>query len=370
VLPDAGSATNERTMVSNGLAKRGFDKKGSNEGENEVYDYVKLKDIPRFAELNEQVQRVVEQSSWFDQYGMDWLILFAAIAMCGASLVVMQSDVLWKLTLGMAMMGFSHSTIATKTGHSAGHGTMSRSPLINKILTIFSIEMWGSFSEETASNIHIKTHHPHTNIIGLGDSSTWKVPSLSTYNYMFFAPMALPIITPLISIGKLWGQWRSMIRYIIVASFGFAVNFWLLMQVSGFSLWGAVACTFMARAVLSIPYIHVNIFQHIGLPMYSQKSRPVRLYQMTTGVLNLGRNPLLDWTFGHSIISCHVEHHLFPKLSDNMCLKVKPVVSKWIRDNGLTYNEDSYYGRLKLFVRKYDTLMVNAPPITHFVGLQ
>lgn len=43
---------------------------------------------------------------------------------------------------------------------------------------------------------------------------------------------------------------------------------------------------------------------------------------MSLGVLNLPRLPVLDWAFGHSIISCHVEHHLFPKLSDNMCLKV------------------------------------------------
>lgn len=43
---------------------------------------------------------------------------------------------------------------------------------------------------------------------------------------------------------------------------------------------------------------------------------------MTHGVLNLPRNFLLDWTFGHSLINCHVEHHLFPFLSDHMCLKV------------------------------------------------
>lgn len=63
--------------------------------------------------------------------------------------------------------------------------------------------------------------------------------------------------------------------------------------------------------------------QHVGLPMFSVKKTPKRIYQMTHGVLNLPRNFLLDWTFGHSLISCHVEHHLFPFLSDNMCLKVE-----------------------------------------------
>lgn len=63
--------------------------------------------------------------------------------------------------------------------------------------------------------------------------------------------------------------------------------------------------------------------QHIGLDMFSPTRRPKRIYQMSHGVLNLPRNLLLDWMFGHSLINCHVEHHLFPQLSDHMCLKVR-----------------------------------------------
>ena len=128
--------------------------------------------------------------------------------------------------------------------------------------------------------------------------------------------------------------------------------------------------TFISRAILAGPYIHVNIFQHIGLPMYSQKSRPVRLYQMSTGVLNLSRNPLLDRVFGHSLINCHIEHHLFPRLSDYMCLKIKPLVKEYLTNNGLPYHERDYLERLKMFTLKYDEYMVKAPPITRFVGIQ
>lgn len=56
--------------------------------------------------------------------------------------------------------------------------------------------------------------------------------------------------------------------------------------------------------------------------MFSRDKKPRRIHMMSLGVLNLPRLPVLDWAFGHSIISCHVEHHLFPRLSDNMCLKV------------------------------------------------
>lgn len=64
------------------------------------------------------------------------------------------------------------------------------------------------------------------------------------------------------------------------------------------------------------------LLQHIGLPMFAADRKPKRIHLMSLGVLNLPRNALLDWAFGHSLISCHVEHHLFPGLSDNMCLKV------------------------------------------------
>ncbi|XP_023985998.3 fatty acid desaturase 6-like, partial [Physeter macrocephalus] len=110
--------------------------------------------------------------------------------------------------------------------------------------------------------------------------------------------------------------------------------------------------------------------QHIGLPMFSRDKKPQRIHMMSLGVLNLPRLPVLDWAFGHSLISCHVEHHLFPRLSDNMCLKVKPVVSQFLREKQLPYNEDSYLARFRLFLHHYQELMVQTPPITELVGLQ
>ncbi|CDR18282.1 unnamed protein product [Oncorhynchus mykiss] len=114
------------------------------------------------------------------------------------------------------------------------------------------------------------------------------------------------------------------LRTVLMVFLGLYAQYWLLIHVSGFQcLYSTLLCMLLCRAMFSLPYIHVNIFQHIGLPMFSPTRRPKRIYQMTHGVLNLPRNPLLDWIFGHSLINCHVEHHLFPFLSDNMCLKVQ-----------------------------------------------
>lgn len=47
-------------------------------------------------------------------------------------------------------------------------------------------------------------HHGYTNVVGLGDSSTWKMPLLNRYVYMFLGPLLIPILTPLVALGEYW----------------------------------------------------------------------------------------------------------------------------------------------------------------------
>lgn len=269
-------------------------------------------------------------------------------------------------------MGVAHGVITIKGTHLASHGALSESQAWAKFWAIFFIEVCGSFSAPAGVKGHIKMHHAHTNVIGLGDSSVWKVPFLPRSIYLFVAPLAVPVITPLVALAHLRGHPAVLVlRTVAMVTLGLYSQYWLLVNVSGFtSPLSALLCMLVCRAMFSVPYIHVNIFQHIGLPMFSPTRRPKRIYQMTHGVLNLPRNPLLDWMFGHSLINCHVEHHLFPFLSDNMCLKVKPVVSKYLTEKQLPYQEDGYLSRLQLFFSRYQELMVFAPPITELVGVQ
>lgn len=54
----------------------------------------------------------------------------------------------------------------------------------------------------------------------------------------------------------------------------------------------------------------------------------------------------------------------------SLSLQIKPVVSRYLREKQLPYNEDTYGARLRLFLRQYEELMVRAPPITELVGIQ
>ncbi|XP_070973636.1 fatty acid desaturase 6-like [Oncorhynchus clarkii lewisi] len=323
-------------------------------------------------ELTRLVQKTVKESSWWERRGIDITILVLAFLLLPPAFLLLGSSQVLVFVLGMVLMGVSHAVISIKGTHLASHGSLSESPAWAEFWAVFFIEVCGSFTARAGVTGHIKMHHAHTNVIGLGDSSTWKIPCLPRSVYLFIAPLAIPIITPLVALGQLKDHSVSQaLRTVLMVFLGFYSQYWLLMHVSGFQCpYSSLLCMLLCRAMFSIPYIHVNIFQHIGLSMFSPTRRPKRIYQMTHGVLNLPRNPLLDWTFGHSLINCHVEHHLFPFLSDNMCLKVKPIVSQYLKEKALPYQEDTYLSRLQLFFHKYQELMVFAPPITELVGVQ
>ncbi|TRY92431.1 hypothetical protein DNTS_028999 [Danionella cerebrum] len=375
-------------------------------------------------ELTRLVQRRVRESSWWERRGKDCAILSAAFGALPAGFLLLSSSDWWCFLLGLFILGISHAMITVKGTHLASHGALSESPGWSNFLAIFFIEVCGSFSARVGVQAHVKMHHAHTNVIGLGDSSTWKIPFLPRGVYLFLAPLAVPIITPLVAFAHLKGHSLLLVlRTVLCVCLGFLSQFYLLMSVSGLCFGSALLIMHLSRAMFSLPYIHVNIFQvrerasthlgdasslglgfdkkaligcyesvsertdvmhaqssgmcrrhvlgyHIGLSMFSVSRRPKRIFQMTHGVLNLPRNPLLDWTFGHSLISCHVEHHLFPALSDNMCLKVKPLVSQFLKQKQLPYHQDGYISRLRLFYRRYTELMVLAPPITELVGVQ
>ncbi|XP_051523298.1 fatty acid desaturase 6-like [Myxocyprinus asiaticus] len=322
-------------------------------------------------ELTRLVQKSLRESSWWERRGIDCTILTAAFITLPAGFLLLGSSQLLYFLLGLLIMGVAHAVITVKGAHMASHGALSESPTWAKFWAVFFIEVCGSFSARAGVQAHVKMHHAYTNVIGLGDSSTWKIPFLPRSVYLFIAPLAVPVITPVVAMGQMKGQSPSQIvRTVLCVCLGFFSQYYLLRCVSGLSCSSALLVMLLCRAMFSLPYIHVNIFQHIGLPMFSSTCRPKRIYQMTHGVLNLPRNPLLDWTFGHSLINCHVEHHLFPYLSDNMCLKVKPIVSQYLKEKQLPYQEDSYLSRLSLFFHKYQELMVFAPPITELVGVQ
>ena len=326
---------------------------------------------PSMHELNLLIREVVSSSSWWDLHGVDLAIMFLNLGLLPFGYLLLGCGSMPLFVLGHLLLSYIHATFTVKLAHAALHNALAGSSrFINRLLSMFFIEIWGGFTDVGSYEAHIKLHHPYTNIIGLGDSSSWRAPFLGRNMYLFFAPLFLPPLYLIVGLKMLAGRWWLQTRFLFVVILGHMMHFCLFRYGAGLSTLWSLLCNFSVRGVFSIPYIHVNIFQHIGLPMYDVKKQPTRLYRLASAVLNLQRNPLLDFNFGHSFFSCHIEHHLFPHLSDNMCLKIQPVVSSYFKKHGLPYNEATYSSRLRTFYSNYEELMVKAPPITEFIGIQ
>ena len=324
---------------------------------------------PSFAELSSLVKHVVARSSWWDLHGVDLSLLTLAVAMFPLGFWLMASTVKAVFLAGLFITAYAHTMFTVKLAHETAHNALlGSSPTLNWALNVFCVEFCGGFTADGGYNIHVKMHHPYTNVIGLGDSSSWRVTFLDRFSYLFIAPNFIPIIFPFVSQTLIPNGYQTRVRLLICHMIGVFGYYSMLKHVSGLSTSAALVCVWLIRCIFAVPYIHVNIFQHIGLPMYSVSDRPSRLYQMATGVLNLNSNPVLDYCFGHSSISCHIEHHLFPRLSDNMCLKIKPVVRNYLKNHGLPYNEGLYSKLLAKFYKEYDKLIVQDPPVAKLRG--
>lgn len=324
----------------------------------------------KFSDLNARVKLVIQNSTWFEKHGYDIMILLIGLfVILPTGLVLLRFDEtnIMLFAIGIAMLGFCHHLSMVKAAHMFLHSALGLSERTNEFFRWVSIELIGGFPSTYATLAHVKIHHPHTNILGLGDSSSWRLPFLPRSVYMFVAPLFIPLMTPIVGYVQIWGRWFNMFTYTLSLIAGFGAHYCLLRYVSDLEPLGAVMCMVASRSVFMVPYIHVNVFQHIGLNMYTTENRPDRLTLMSTSVLNLPRHPFLDWCFGHSIISCHIEHHLFTGLSDSMCLKIKPTVKRFFEEHRLPYHEKTYTNRVKFIWRKYEELMVKGPPITDFV---
>ncbi|XP_067913926.1 fatty acid desaturase 6 isoform X2 [Heterodontus francisci] len=266
----------------------------------------------RMQELTALVQKTTRGCSWWERHGVDWACLILALSVTPAGFLLLRSKSFLPVCLGILLLGTAHTVVSVKGSHLASHSSLSESKSWSKFWAVLFIEVFGSFTAEKGIYQHVKLHHAYTNVMGLGDSSTWKLPFFPRYIYLFILPLAVPVITPIVAIGLIHDlPVMTVIRTLSTITLGMWAHCWLLIHLSGFqSLLSAFLCMLLYKASYSIPYIHVNIFQ------------------------------------------------------------VKPIVSNYFKQHNIPYNEDSYLSRLRLFIDKYEELMVDAPQLTELVGIQ
>ena len=80
-----------------------------------VEDKVKLTDIPKFSDLNQEVMTFVRQCTWMDKYGIDWCITIMGFIMVYVALICMQSPNVLTFCLGVFIYGYCFQMFAVHT---------------------------------------------------------------------------------------------------------------------------------------------------------------------------------------------------------------------------------------------------------------
>ena len=113
------------------------------------------------------------------------------------------------------------------------------------------------------------------------------------------------------------------------------------------------------RSLFSPIFMHLAVFNHIGLDNPPQLLPWLPRQDATTR--NIKPSWLLNGMGGNAFLECHLEHHLFPSLSNHLLAKIRPTVRAFLTEKGYQYREETYVSCLKNCLKHYHALFENRP---------
>ena len=175
-------------------------------------------------------------------------------------------------------------------------------------------------------------------------------PGVNKYVYFFIVPYLVIFWLILNSVKFLWGKWGKLFFYLIVMMLGWVFYITLFSLVV--SIEYAVLATFLMRTIFAPVFMHLAIFNHIGLD--EPKKRLSWIPHQTKTTRNLKGNWFLKGIGGNAFVECHLEHHLFPNISNKMLAKIRPIVKRYLERKGYMYTDEGYFKVLSRCLKDYD----------------
>ena len=117
------------------------------------------------------------------------------------------------------------------------------------------------------------------------------------------------------------------------------------------SITWAIIDTLIMRSLFAPLFVHLAVFNHIGLE--NPATQLPWLPHQTKTTRNIKFNWFLNGIGGNAFVNCHIEHHLFPKLSNKMLGKIRPTVLRFLKKEGYDYYEIGYWQCLRNCIKYY-----------------
>lgn len=299
--------------------------------------------------LTQDINVLLKKQTWLDQHGYELLIFFARVLLFAIGfLVFAQQGIIYKIT-GMLLLSYAYYGIGITGTHETRHNSFVQSSLGNKVWAYFFSDFWAGQSNKWWHYRHVVKHHVYTNIPGK-ETANFYYPWLSKYVYFFLAPYLVIFWMIWNSVLYLWNDKKGLCAFLFFMSVGWIFHLFLFTRL--LSLPFAIFSVLMMRSLFAPVFMHLAIFNHIGLED-PPESLPWLPHQTKT-TRNVKRHWFLTGMGGNAFVECHLEHHLFPSLSNRMLKKIRPLVKKYLEKEGYIYIEEGYWTVLIKCLKNYE----------------
>ncbi len=311
-----------------------------------------------FLDLSKEIDALLKGLSDSQIYRWELLVFAGRLILFAAGYAVFAVQTPVGIALGLGVMAYAYYGIGITGVHEASHKTFVKSPGGNRAWLYFFSDFWAAQSSKWWHYRHVIMHHAQTNVPGK-DPPLFTYPWLDKYLYFLVTPFLTAFWLVFHSTAFLLDDARELSIYLTLAGGGWAFDIYLFHLILP---WGQAAlAAFVMRSLFAPVFMHLAVFNHIGLD--SPQARLPWLPHQTRTTRNLRAHWFLSGMGGNAFVECHIEHHIFPSLPNHMLAKIRPVVRRYLERAGYTYTEQSYWDCLKNSLRHYDSLFTPDPGV-------
>lgn len=261
------------------------------------------------------------------------------------------------LVAGMLVLSYAYTGIAITGTHETSHLSYVKGKWANKLWALFFSDFWAAQSHLWWHYRHVQVHHVYPNVPDR-EPKPFYYPWINRYVYFFLIPYLVVFWLIAHSMNYLLKRPWQLFVYVAAMAAGFAVHI-LLFAALGYSIAVSLGLTLIMRSLFAPVFMHLAVFNHIGLDNPREVLPWLPRQDKTTR--NLKPHWLLNGMGGNAFLQCHLEHHLFPALSNHMLQRIHPVVRQFMKEKGYIYREETYAACLRGCLRHYHALFENQP---------
>ena len=321
-----------------------------------IYTHVLLSQ-KHFAALSGEVREILKKQTWWQQHGYEAVFFFLRLTLFALGLLIFAQNGWPEKIIGMLIASYAFYGVGITGTHETRHSSFATKERWNRLWACFFLEFWAGQSNLWWHHRHVATHHVYTNVPNK-EPKQFFYPWINKYVYFFVLPYLVTIWLFVHSVIFLWGKWKQLFIFLLLQTAGWALHIYLFSLI--LPLPYALLATLIMRSLFSPMFVHLAVFNHIGLDNPERKIPWLPHQSRTTR--NLRPHWLINGMGGNAFVECHIEHHLFPTLSNRMIKKIRPNVKKYLEKEGHMYVEEGYISCLANCLKYYNEIF-DAHPI-------